>query len=60
MLPIVFWINNVLLLETYLVKISSAPEPFWRKYALGWVWGFITYIFVESFDDPERGGGLSF
>ena len=48
------WIGNVLLLETLLVKFLPVPEPFWRKYALGWVWGLFIYLFVGSFDDPER------
>ena len=52
------WIGNMLLLETLLVKFIPAPEPFWRKYALGWVWGFYIYLFVGSFDDTEQGGGI--
>ena len=40
------WIGNVLLLETFLVKFLPAPEPFWRKDALGWVWGFFIYIYL--------------
>ena len=39
------WIGNVLLLETFLVKFLPAPEPFRRKDALGWVWGFL-YIYL--------------
>ena len=54
------WIGNVLLLETFMVKFLSATETFWRKYALRWVWGFLIYLFVGSFDDPERGGELLF
>ena len=38
------WIGNVLLLETFLVKFLPAPEPFWRKDSLGWVWGGL-YIY---------------
>ena len=52
------WIGNVLLLETFLVKFLPAPEPFWCKDSLGWVWGFFIHLFVGSFDDPEQGGGL--
>ena len=52
------WIGNVFLLETFLVKFLPLPEPFRRKYSLGWVWGFFIYLFVGSFDDPERGGGI--
>ena len=52
------WIGNVLLLENFLVKFLPAPEPFRRKYALGWVWGFFIYLSVGSFDDPEHGGEL--
>ena len=54
------WIGNVLLLENLLVKFLPASEPFLRKYALGWVWGFLIYLFAGYFDDPERGGELSF
>ena len=50
----------MLLLETLLVNFLPAPEPFWRKDALGWVWGLYIYLFVGSFDDPEQGGELSF
>ena len=57
---IVIWIGNVLLLETLLVKFLPAPDPFWNKYALGRVWGLYIYLFVGSFDDPERSGELSF
>ena len=32
------WIGNMLLLETLLVNFLPAPEPFWRKDDLGWVW----------------------
>ena len=32
------WIVNVLLLENFLLKFLSTPEPFRRKDALGWVW----------------------
>ena len=39
------WIGNVLLLETFLLKFLPAPEPFWCKDTLGWVWGFI-YIYL--------------
>ena len=39
------WIGNVLLLETFLLKFLPAPEPFRRKDALGWVWGFL-YIYL--------------
>ena len=46
------WIGNVLLLETLLVKFLPVPEPFRRK--------IFIYLFVGSFDDPERGGELSF
>ena len=52
------WIGNVLLLENFLVKFLRAPELFWRKYALEWVWGLYLYIFVGSFDDPEQEGGI--
>ena len=52
------WIGNVLLLETFLLKLLPAPEPFRRKDALGWVWGFLIYLSVGSFNDPEQGGGL--
>ena len=38
-------IGYVLLLETLLVKFLPAPEPFQRKDALGWVWGFL-YIYL--------------
>ena len=38
-------IGNVLLLETFLLKFVPAPEPFRRKDALGWVWGFL-YIYL--------------
>ena len=41
------WRGNVLLLETFLVKFLLAPEPFLRKDALGWVWGF-SYISICS------------
>ena len=54
------WIGNVLLLESLLVKFLPAPEPFWSKDYLGWVWRFFIYLFVVSFDDPEQGGGVSF
>ena len=54
------WIGNVLLLETFLLKFLPAPEPFRRKDALGWVWGFFIYLSVGSFNDPEQGGGFSF
>ena len=54
------WIGNVLLLETFLVKFLYTLEPFRRKDALGWVWGLVIYLFVGSFDNPERGGELSF
>ena len=37
-------IGNVLLLETLLVKFLPVTKPFWRKDALGWVWGFL-YIY---------------
>ena len=40
------WIGNGLLLETFLSKVLPAPEPFQRKDALGWVWGF--YISICS------------
>ena len=50
----------MLLLETLLVKFLPAPEPFWSKDALGWVWEFFIYLFIGSFNDPERGGELSF
>ena len=53
-------IGYVLLLETLLVKFLPAPEPFRRKDALGWVWGFFIYLFVGSSNDPERGGELLF
>ena len=52
------WMGNVLLLETFLVNFLSAPEPFRRKNALGWVWGFFIYIFAGSFNDPEQRGEL--
>ena len=39
------WIGNVLLLESFLLKFLPAPEPFRRKDALGWVWGFF-YISI--------------
>ena len=52
------WIDNVLLLETFLVQFLPAPKPFRRKDALGWVWGFLIYLFVGSFDNPEQGGEL--
>ena len=45
-------------METFLVKFLPAPEPFRRKDALGWVWGFLIYLFVGSFDDPEQVGEL--
>ena len=50
-------IGNVLLLETLLVNFLPAPEPFRRKDALGRFWRFFMYLFVGSFDDPERGRG---
>ena len=52
------WIGNVLLLETLIVKFLPAPEPFRCKDYFGWVWGFFIYLFVRSFDNPERGGEL--
>ena len=52
------WIGNVFLLENFLLKFLPAPKPFRRKDALGWVWGFLIYLFVGSFDDPEQGGEL--
>ena len=52
------WIGNVLLLEKFLVKLLPAPEPFQRKYALAWVWGFSIYLFVGSFDNFEQGREL--
>ena len=52
------WIGNVLLFETFLLKFLPATEPFRRKDALGWVWGFFIYLSVGSFNDPEQGGGL--
>ena len=48
----------MLLLDTVLVKFLPAPEHFRRKYAFGWCLGMFLYIFVGSFDDPERGGEL--
>ena len=54
------WIGNMLLLETLLVKYLPAPEPFPRKDALGWVWGFLIYLFVGSFNNLERGGEILF
>ena len=54
----VIFIGNVLLLEKFLLKFLPAPKPFRRKYALGWVWGFLIYLFVGSFNDPEHEGGV--
>ena len=48
----------MLLLETFLAMFLPAPETFRRKDALGWVWGFLIYLFVGYFDDPEQGGGI--
>ena len=52
------WIGNVLLLEKYLLKFLPAPETFWRKDDLGWVWVFFIYLFEGSFNDPEQEGGI--
>ena len=52
--------TDVFVLETLIVNFLPAPKPFRRKDALGLVWGFFIYLFVGPFDNPERGGGLSF
>ena len=37
----------MLLSENFLVKFLPAPEPFRRKDALGWFWGFL-YIYLQD------------
>ena len=46
-----------MLLENLLVKFLPAPKPFQRKYALGWVWGFI-YIYLLDPSTILNGEGI--
>ena len=50
------WICNLLLLEALLVKFIPAPKPFWRKYALGWVW-FLNVSICRILRHSRTGGG---
>ena len=51
------WIGNVLLLETFLLKFLPAPRTLTAQRCFRVDLGIFIYLSVESFNNPEQGGG---